>query len=89
MISILCEKNLIALIAILVTLITEIITLLTILFKYLFNRKENKILDILIRYLDIQKQFYNTSKSLPEDYDEYDNTDYIDDYDEDIDEKNL
>jgi hypothetical protein len=55
-ISIIYEKNLVALVTVLVSLIAEMVGLLTILFKYLFNRKENKLLDILIKYLDIQKQ---------------------------------
>ena len=41
------KMDVMALISILVTLLIEILGLLTIIFKYLFNRKENKVLDIL------------------------------------------
>ncbi|AXF52091.1 MAG: hypothetical protein [Podoviridae sp. ctcf755] len=42
-----CGIDTVGLITALTTLLVEVIGLLTIIFKYLFNRKENKVLDII------------------------------------------
>jgi hypothetical protein len=60
------EPNIASVATVLVALIAEMVGLLAIIFKYLFNRKENKILEIMLEYLKVKsKHDLNNLYTLP------------------------
>lgn len=63
------EINLLEIASVFSVLIVETIGLMTIIFKYLFNREHNKVLDVLIEYLKVESSHSLNSHKLKNEID--------------------
>lgn len=87
--------NIAVIITVLVSLIAETVGLLAIIFKYLFNREQNKVLDVMVEYLKVKSKHETDINNFeipfdfdPDDYDfdDEDDDDEDDDGEDDDDE---